>query len=58
MRNGGRSNKKFIIYLGRLSENDKERFINLLKAKLGLESKLIRNGRGAKPARSDRQRAV
>jgi hypothetical protein len=45
MRNGQWSNKKFIIYVGRLSENDKQRFINVLKAKLGLESKLIRNGK-------------
>lgn len=56
MRNGQWSNKKFIIYVGRLSENDKQRFINVLKAKLGLESKLIRNGKML--SISDGQRAV
>lgn len=56
MRNGQWTNKKFIIYVGRLSENDKQRLIDVLKAKLGLESKLIRNGKML--SISDGQRAV
>lgn len=45
MRNGQWTNKKFLIYVGRLSENDKKRLIDVLQVKLGLESKLIRNNK-------------
>jgi len=56
MRNGQWTNKKFIIYVGRLSERDKKRLINIMQAKLGLESKLIRNGKIL--SITDGQRAV
>ena len=56
MRNGQWTNKKFIIYVGRLSENDKKRLIDVLQVKLGLESKLIRNNKML--AITDGKRAV
>jgi len=56
MRNGQWTNKKFLIYVGRLSENDKKRLIDVLQVKLGLESKLIRNNKML--AITDGKRAV